>query len=232
MTPAAFSARTLLLVVTCAAASALAVLATPQLKEDVNRVDLEARVPRTIGEWQELPTPFVLVPLEVNSETSINQPYDQTVMRTYKDAQGHQVSLALAWGKHQRQEVKIHRPELCYPAQGYSVEKLTSIQFPLNAGNGEAITGKRMVTRDRAGRIEAVSYWIRLGASYSDSAWETRLHILREGLAGRVTDGMLVRVSTRTSPDANLDEVFARQERFASQLVAASPADVRHMLVR
>lgn len=230
MTPK-LTKRTLGIVLASAAASALAVIATPRLKEDTQRVNLESRVPRAFGEWRELPTPFVQVPLEVNSETSINQPYDQTVMRTYVDDHGNQVSVALAWGRHQRQEVKIHRPELCYPAQGFAVEKLVPVRFPVAAGDGSAITGKRMVTRDRTGRIEAVSYWIRLGASYSDSAWETRLHILREGLAGRVTDGMLVRVSTRAAAGTDLEQVFARQERFTAQLVAASPPDVRHMLV-
>jgi EpsI family protein len=210
----------------------LAIVAKPKLHEVIKAPDMEAGVPRAFGMWRELQTPFVPVGLVTNTETTTDQPYDQVVMRSYVDTQGHVIHVALAWGKHQRQEVKIHRPELCYPAQGFQVQRLLPVRFPITSPQGQTITGKRMMTRDRAGRTEAVSYWIRLGSSYSDSPWETRLHILKEGLAGRVTDGMLVRVSTRLEAGQDPQEAFARQEQFAAQLVTASPLQVRTMMVR
>jgi len=56
-------------------------------------------------------------------------------MRAYQNSQGQIVYLALAWGEQQRQEVKIHRPDLCYVAQGFKVWRLSGLQ--------SVATGKR-----------------------------------------------------------------------------------------
>lgn len=213
------------------ASAVVAMVATPTVHEIQNAPDLENTVPKQFGAWRELPNPRVQVSLSTG-ETSFDQPYDQSVMRTYIDNQGHAIQVALAWGKRQRQEVKIHRPELCYPAQGFAVESLSDVTFPLNTPEGHPVTGKRMLAKDRNGGLEAVSYWIRVGSIYSDTAWQTRLHILKEGLAGKVTDGVLVRVSQRAEPGANLDELYSRQEKFAAELVSASPNNARPLLVR
>lgn len=210
----------------------LAAFAKPHMHEVVNVADLQTSIPGVIGAWHERPDPRVQVSLNVGSDTNINQPYDQSILRTYTDDQGHTIQVALAWGKHQRQEVKIHRPELCYPAQGLAVKSLSDIDFPLITPDGQPVKGKRMLAQNRNGQLEAVSYWIRLGSTYSGSAWETRLHILKEGLAGRITDGMLVRVSQAVPKGDDLQAVYRRQESFAAQLVERSPTQARSLLVR
>lgn len=223
--------RSVIISVILGASAVAAMIATPSVHEIQNAADLEKTVPRQIGPWRELPNPRVQVSLSTG-ETTYDQPYDQSVMRTYVDDAGHMIQVALAWGKRQRQEVKIHRPELCYPAQGFAVESLTDVTFPLNTPDGQPVTGKRLMAKDRNGNLEAVSYWIRLGSTYSGNAWETRLHILKEGLSGRITDGVLVRVSQRVVPDTKLEDLFQRQEQFAAAMVSASPAETRPLLVR
>lgn len=223
--------RSVIIAISLGGSAVLAMVVTPTVHEIQNAANLESTVPRQIGLWRELPNPRVQVSLSTG-ETTYDQPYDQSVMRTYVDNDNHMIQVALAWGKRQRQEVKIHRPELCYPAQGLAIESLTDVTFPLNTPDGRAVTGKRMIAKDRSGQLEAVSYWIRLGSTYSSNAWQTRLHILTEGLAGRITDGVLVRVSQRVPLGANVDELFQRQEQFAAAMVSASPADVRPLLVR
>ncbi|MDI1259299.1 exosortase C-terminal domain/associated protein EpsI [Aquabacterium sp.] len=223
--------RSVIVSVILGASAVLAMVATPTVHEIQNASILESSVPRQIGPWRELPNPRVQVSLSTG-ETTYDQPYDQSVMRSYVDDTGHMIQVALAWGKRQRQEVKIHRPELCYPAQGFTVESLTDVTFPLSTPDGHPVTGKRLMAKDRNGNLEAVSYWIRLGGTYSGNAWETRLHILKEGMAGRITDGVLVRVSQRVVPGTNVDELFQRQEKFAAAMVSASPAEARTLLVR
>ena len=139
--------------------------------------------------------------------------------------------LALAYGAHQRQEVKIHRPELCYTAQGFEVMRRSPIDVPLSGGLVPPAQGARMLVRG-ADRVETVSYWIRIGNLYSRSPWKTRSHIFTEGLRGRVVDGMLVRVS-QMLPDlaSATPQRFALQEQFLGELVAAMPPAARRLLV-
>lgn len=226
-----FRFRTAIISVLLLLAAGLAVLATPRLRENTAPVDMDSITPNAFGSWTVMSNAALQVGLTTTAN-DINQPYDQTVMRTYVDGQGHAIQVALAWGKHQRQEIKIHRPELCYPAQGLAVESLKETQFPLVLPNQQHVVGKRMVAQSSSGQKELVSYWIRIGSLYSGNAWQTRLHIMQEGLAGRVTDGVLVRVSQRIANDQDFDAAFARQEQFITDLYKASPATLQHILAR
>jgi EpsI family protein len=121
--------------------------------------------------------------------------------------------LALAWGRRQSQEVKVHRPELCYTSQGFQI--LSKQTGMLELATRE-IPVTRMVARRRL-REEPVTYWIRLGDRFSSGPFDTRLTLIKEGLLGNVPDGILVRVSTivRGTPE----EEFRLQQRFLGDLL-------------
>ncbi len=213
-------------------AALLSVVATPRLTAIENAPSLEDTVPRAFGDWRELPSPLVQVSLSTGTEPNMQQPYDQTVMRAYQNSKGQVVYLALAWGRQQRQEVKVHRPDLCYIAQGYKVRSLTSHSFEgISAQEGGAVTGKQMVALAGRGG-EAVSYWMRIGTLYSEDAVDTRLHILKDGLAGRIPDGILVRASARISDIGDAAGVWPTLNKFLVDLVAATPAQTRTLLVK
>jgi len=200
------------------AAALAAVLATPTLVSVEHAPSLEQTVPKVFGDWRELPSPFIQVGVSTGEETSIDQPYDQTVMRTYVNAQGQQVHLALAWGRRQRQEVKIHRPDLCYVAQGWRVLALKSQTMSDIQHGPPQLTGKRMLT-SVGGGYEAVSYWMRIGTLFSEDAFETRAHIFKQGLQGRIPDGILVRASMRVRTEADAAQGWEVSERFLSDLM-------------
>lgn len=211
----------------------LGVQLRPTIIEGAAPPPLNQIVPKAFGAWRDLPNPMVQVETFVNGEgASRDQPYDDLVSRTYTNGEGEQIMVALAYGKHQRQEIKIHRPELCYPAQGWRVLKLTPVTFPFQTPSGQPVIGHRLLTQKGNGPIEAVSYWIRIGDSYSDSAWQTRMTIMKEGLQGRMTDGILVRVSERMAPGQSEEATFKRLESFAEQLVASTRSDGRHLLLK
>lgn len=214
-------------------AALAAVMATPDLIEVSDSTDLEVAVPKEFGNWRMIPSGALQVRLSTGDDTNMDQPYDQTVMRTYlnKDT-GDYVHLALAWGRRQRQEVKVHRPDLCYVAQGYKVESLAPTRFePLNGATHAPVVGKRMyAATPRSG--EAVAYWVRIGTLYSEDALETRLHILKEGVRGKVVDGILVRASRSVRSKADADQAYPALEKFLIELVAASPQNVKDLLVR
>lgn len=225
-----FTGKGLFVGVTLAVAAIGARMLTPTLHNMDAAPVLEHTLPKLLGEWSLIETATVQVGL--STDTSMSQPYNQSVMRSYTDNKGHVINLAVAWGEKQRQEIKIHRPELCYPAQGLQVVTLEDVTFPIRSADGSNVIGKRMLTRDHNGQYEVVSYWIRIGNVYSDSAWQTRKHIFTEGLAGRIPDGVLVRVSQRAADQSQLSTIYARQEEFARELVAATPLHSRELLVR
>ena len=193
--------------------------------------NLEATIPKQFGDWKELPNPYVQVSLSTDTTTGLNQPYDQTLMRTYVNSQGQQIMLALAWGQRQSQEVKIHRPDLCYVAQGFTVKSLQPAHFDGVVGPSTPVTGKHMVAMN-AHSGEAVAYWIRIGSVYSESAWETRKHILREGFDGRIPDGILVRASQTIRKADEAAPLLPQLEQFLAELYAATPAHTRALMAR
>lgn len=230
--PLQVSRRGVLLTLALAGSAGAAVYFTPQLREVSDAPDLNKSVPAVIGPWRELPNPMQQVALNTGGEATIDQPYDQTVMRSYVDGKGHLIHLALAWGRKQRQEIKIHKPEFCYRAQGYSVSHIQRVKLPIHSPKtGEEVTAVRLNTQDRNGMTEVVSYWIRIGEVYSPGGLDTRIHILKQGLLGKIPDGILVRVSQRIDREADPAAAYQLQENFLSQLLAAVPASTRTLLL-
>ncbi len=211
-------------------AAALASLATPQLHALSAAPSLENTVPMAFGDWKAVRDTQLQVDVSRGVETQSEQPYDQTVMRTYVNSQGQRVMLALAWGERQRQDVKVHRPEVCYPAQGYSVVSLQVDKPLLMAGKAEPVPTVSLLTQNR-GSMEAVRYWIRIGTQYGGDGLKARWYILKEGLAGRIPDGVLVRASQRLRSS---DEVAISQKTMADflvELVEAVPGEYRNILI-
>jgi EpsI family protein len=213
--------------------AAAGVLLRPSINAVAQAPQLNDVVPVAFGDWRLLPNPLLQASVSTNGATSTDQPYDDLVSRSYVNGRGEVVMLALAYGKNQRQEIKVHRPELCYPAQGYKVLALSEARFQgvHSASTGADVTGKRMVVSGQ-GFNEVVSYWIRIGDTYSSSPWRIRWQIMREGLQGRMTDGILFRVSRRVTDGEAPGPHHQILETFARDLVMATPAQARVYLVR
>lgn len=216
------------------AAAALAIAATPRFAATAPAPSLEATVPTAFGDWKAVTGNSVQVSVSQGVETSFEQPYDQTVLRTYVNSQGEQIMLALAWGERQRQDVKVHRPEVCYPAQGYVVRQLHP-EAPIGvAGRAEPVPTMGMLAGrgGKGGELEVVRYWIRIGTNYTGDGIRARWYILQEGLNGRVVDGVLVRVSQRIRSEEDAAAANVRMAQFLTELTQAVPPATLSMLVR
>lgn len=224
------NARPAFMVLAMLLASVCAWSLTPRSPARADGVTLAQLVPAHFGEWRELKAPSAAVDprRQRPGEADFEAPYDDVLMRSYTNAHGDVVMLALAYGRHQRQEIKIHRPELCYISQGFTVLRQSNVAFAMPAL--ASVDGARMLV-SAPGRSEAVSYWIRIGNLYSRSAWKTRAHIFSEGMQGRVVDGMLVRVSQIVPDTAAGDARYEVQESFLAELVRAMPNDARRLLI-
>jgi exosortase B len=204
---------------------------TPKVEHRQFAVALASHVPKQFGDWTEVPDLTSQANLATTDDggNATDQLYDEVVMRTYANKQGQQIMLALAYAKEQRQDVKLHLPEICYPAQGYKVISLNQAALPVLAQGG-SIVGKRMLASGN-GRTEAVSYWTRIGHAYPMGGLAMRMQIFRDGLAGQVDDGILVRASSLVRDDSEAGAAYALQQQFLSQLVAVVHAPEQALVV-
>lgn len=192
--------------------------------------DLENNIPKEFGEWKLAPQLTPQVSLVSDNNSLQNQIYDDVLMRTYINKEGAKVMLALAYAKEQRQDVKVHQPDICYPAQGYQMLLSRTASFNISA-NTSPIVGKNQLYTG-ASHQEAVSYWIRVGDGAFLSGVQMRLKIIKDGLLHqRFDDGMLVRVSSVSQSDRDLDKLFKLHEKFLNDLVSSVTGNNRKLLV-
>lgn len=200
----------------------LSFLAAELLQPKLNYVTysktLEQIIPVKFGEWQELKSNLYQVGVTTNKNSEQDLIYDQVLTRQYINANGEQVMLTIAWGQKQRQEIKIHRPEVCYAAQGFNVESLKTKDFNIASMHNINITGNEMIA-ENSNYQEAVSYWIRIGDIYTENAWQTRFYIFISGLMGNIPDGILVRASSIVSKEKSIDAYFKLNETFLMALI-------------
>ena len=196
---------------------------TARTVSPVPSVYLESAIPKAFGEWREEPARVVQV---VNPQTQalLDKLYSQTLSRIYVDTKGYRVMLSLAYGDDQRGGLKAHKPEICYPAQGFQLRANNSSQLTTPFG---AVPVRRLDTR-LAARLEPVTYWFAFGDRVVTGRFEQRLAELRLGLAGRTPHGLLFRVS---SIDADLNGAYREQDRFVNDLLLAMSAQDRGRLI-
>lgn len=212
--------RNFLLLALMVATSCLAIALTPTQKvaTHTTAIDLDASVPASFGNWHlDAKQPVQLVN-PVQNEV-ISRIYSQTLTRTYINSDGYRIMLSLAYGDDQRsgKAMAVHFPEVCYPAQGFSVTSnvLSSIATPY-----KEILVRRLETMLGESRHEPVTYWITLGDDITLGGFERRIAELRYGLRGEIPDGLLFRVS---SIDADSARAFEVQAEFVRDLLGAIP---------
>jgi EpsI family protein len=211
------------------AATGLAVALAPIVDWPANdRVELEAIIPQQFGGWRVVPTAEQLADLVPhNLDNEERKFYDATLMRTYQSGDGAMLMLAVAYGKSQRQEAKIHRPELCYRAQGFQI-KAKRLKV-LNIAEGKVPAVQLLASSPQ--RLEPITYWIRIGDRFSQGPIALRLSILFAGVSGRVPDGALVRVSSALPPGADPTAQYPLQREFLRELTAALSPQGRRLVL-
>ena len=105
----------------------------------------------------------------------------------------------------------------------------------MTGGGGEfsAGVGKANfhVVRQNRQRVEAVSYWIRIGDIFPRSASQSRWYIFRQGMSGNVPDGILVRASSVQSGADGTIRAYQIQQQFLGDLVNALSPESKRLLV-
>ena len=202
------------------AASVGAMVARPtkKLSEDLPTISLEAMIPKQFGDWREEPGRVIEV---VNPEVQarLDKLYTEILNRNYVNSSGYRIMLSLAYGSDQRGSLQAHKPEWCYPGQGFTLEKSEPGRLVTPFGD---IPVRRLYAHLEA-RHEPLTYWFAIGGEAVQGTTQKRIVDLRYFLTGRIPDGLLFRVS---SIDRNEARAHQMQDQFTNQLLqAASPAD-------
>ena len=214
--------RTLIFSFLMLAAAALSFWYVPKPMKFDHPLDLATLVPEHFGNWHAVPNVQLVTAQEPDSLEK--ELYSQVLGRAYTDDDNHVVMLLLAYGPSQSDRLQLHRPEICYVANGFHVGNMTraSIDIP---DLGAVPTRELVATR--ADRLEYITYWMRIGNQIASSVYDRQLIKLEYGLKRIVPDGLLVRLSVvgSSAPDA-----YRLQSRFIQALIMSSPAQLQAQL--
>jgi EpsI family protein len=134
--------------------------------------------------------------------------YGETVGRIYRQrTSGDTVLMLMAHGDVQSNELQLHRPEVCYPAFGFTLSESAPLQIAL--GRSVQLPGRRLVAYSSE-RQETIAYWTRLGEYFPTSVTEQRLERLETAMHHYIPDGLLARFSVVGSDAAVSLGVMAR----------------------
>lgn len=205
-----------------AAAAGIAARPSAKASDRGQSISLAQVVPEQFGNWAELHEQSAQV---VNPQTKelLDKLYSQTLARTYVNNQGYRIMLSMAYGDDQRGELQAHKPEVCYPAQGFTLHSNELGQLPTPFGSIEV----RRLSTSMGQRAEPVTYWFTVGNQVVQSRLQKRLAEIRLGLTGEIPDGLLLRIS---SIDPDTQRAFAMQQQFATDLLGSVPSSVRKRL--
>lgn len=196
------------------AGSALAVGMRPRkhMADEIGMPDLETLFPKQFGDWRvDTNIPVILPSPDV--QALLDKIYNQVLARTYVNAQGQRIMLSVAYGGDQSDGTSAHRPEVCYPAQGFAIS--SNRAGTLQVGSRE-ITVRRLMSA-LGQRHEPITYWVVVGGAVVTSGIGQKLAQMRYGLRGIIADGMLVRVS---NIDPNMARGHALHEQFLRDMAA------------
>ena len=208
----------------CLAAAGTALALKPRRRLSLAQgAKLDRIIPRRFNGWTEHESDALITP---DGEDSLaNRLYSQIVGRLYAHDSGPIVMMLIAYGDTQNDLLQLHRPEVCYPAFGFRIDRSSEVNIPLSSG---VSLPARELTAFSPQRVEQILYWTRIGEHLPTDGREQRLAKLRDQLHGIIPDGVLVRISLVGEDET---EALATNRRFARDLVHAIPPQNRAILI-
>jgi len=210
-----FSLQNMVLMVLMLVSAGLAAALRPtiNLADERTPIDLKAMVPADFGDWRQNVFTSAQI-INPQAQELLDKIYSETLSRTYVNSKGYQIMLSIAYGKSQSDALQLHKPEICYPAQGFRLESKQSGVLALGAGE---VPATRLMTSLQQ-RKEPVTYWTVVGDHVTKSGTDKKLTEMRYALQNRIPDGLLIRVS---SIDGDTSNAYAIHGEFAKQMIAA-----------
>ncbi|MEO0878579.1 MAG: exosortase C-terminal domain/associated protein EpsI [Pseudomonadota bacterium] len=182
---------------------------------------LERLLPDAFGVWSRVALSDAVLP----QETDLG-PGEAIAYRSYQDDLGRKVTLVAAYGPPLGDSVRLHRPETCYVAQGFTIEDRKVETMSLSGAGGwrRAVDIVHLATKSPA-RREAVTYWLRSGDTFTTDARATQFLSFQRGAAQ--LDGAMIRVSSQGDDDI----LFGLHQRFLNAFAAALDEEGAALLI-
>lgn len=181
-------------------AYALAWYFTPKQSwyEHLGKPDYVQVIPEKFGDWQDTGE-IANVIVTPEQEGILKNIYSQTLARTYINVKTQRrIMLSVAHGVTLVYPKQMHWPEVCYPAQGFVVEKkfydtvkLPPLEMPVT---------RLQVHQGMRG--EYVTYFMRGGDQLVQGSLKLNLARIFLGLKGYIADGLLFRISEVSNNEA------------------------------
>lgn len=151
-------------------------------------------------------------------QENLDKIYTQTFERTFINLNGKMLMLSLSYGPDQRDGMNVHRPEFCYPAQGFEiinseVKTLNILDRDIPIRKLETINGSRR---------EFVTYWMLMDKKPYIGSFKRKYIQLKAALRGELPDGLLFRVS---SIGQEADTEYELQNQFINSLIQNIDSD-------
>jgi EpsI family protein len=217
------SRRKVLVGLGMAAASATAFARQPvPNRPKLPKEQFEDLIPDRVGQWNFATTSGVVLP---PPDALSDRIYDNLVTRIYTDPSGKVVMFLAAYNNRQDGVLQIHRPEICYPAGGFTLSPTMPTDIQLGSGHTLPSNAFLATARDRE---ETVLYWTRVGSEFPQRWAEQRLAVISANLGGVIPDGLLFRVSTF---GGDVERELALLEDFTRQFIEASPDRLRTLML-
>ncbi len=209
----------------CVAAAGAAYALTPRRRVSL----LGARrltniIPTAFPDWTSTDTTDLVSAVEPGSLAT--RLYGETIGRIYRQTSTGALLMAmLAHGDTQSDDLQLHRPEICYPAFGYTITSSRPVWTPV----GKSVTvPSRVLVAQGAEHQEVLLYWTRLGEFLPQDRRAQQIDRLRTAMTGEIGDGVLVRFSA-VARDA--DAAVGVMQGFAAALVQAVAPNARSALI-
>lgn len=209
----------------CAAAAGASAALKPRREEPLLKgAKLADVVPAAFGGWT---SEDIGDPLAVNGDGTLSAKlYNELVVRNYLNEDGQsRVTMLLAYGGRQSDELQLHRPEVCYPAFGYTLVK--NEPYSLAVARQVTVPTRRLVA-EADGRRESIVYWSRMGEALPQDGGQQREARLRIAMQGIIPDGLLSRFSVLGDyPEYDWRMI----DGFVSELLVAIRPSLRKVLI-
>lgn len=211
-----------ILALLCALTAAAAYHFTPHLMlADLQPVKLETMIPTQFGSWKMVPEGTDIISSPEQDEF-IKSIYSQVLTRTYIDNAGNHIMLSIAYTRDQSDNsgTQSHKPEICYPAQGFNIS--STKKTIINGAFGDI--NARQVVAIQGERVEPIIYWTMIGNNVVNSAFLLKKSQIEYGFGGYIPDGLIFRISTIGQ---DIQDEYKIQNKFVDDLLGSVSSSTR-----
>ena len=175
-------------------ASAFAYIAKPTklMAETLHREALSEEFPKKFNRWSKPQTENTMLVDPTQAEV-LEYLYTETFGTSYVNKNNHSVMVSIAYGKDQSDGRSVHKPGICYPAQGFIILEQRDISLVLDSHRSIKV---RYMKTQRGQRIEPLLYWTTSGDFVYQNILQRKLIGLKYSEDNLIPDGMILRVST------------------------------------